>query len=84
MKRVLCGVLLAAASLGTAPAQAYEAIVVDPVVSTENGVFVGARYSRDGGRTWQPIGGARVSNGEACVGLSYQVPQCVEVQTDTP
>jgi hypothetical protein len=83
MKRVLCGVLLGAAALVSSPAQAYEAIRVEPTYTASNeGFSVGARYSRDGGRTWQPIGGARVSGGQVCVGLSYQVPQCVEIETD--
>lgn len=81
MKRILCAALLGAAALAT-PAAAdplgNTAIGVRPVVHNDgNRVGVGAEYNV--GHGWQPFGGAYVdqAQGEACVGFSYQVPQCV-------
>jgi hypothetical protein len=80
MKRALCALVLGTAAIATVPAFAAEAITVTPQVTTDNGrVGVGAMYSRDGGKTQNPVGGAWVdtNSGHACAGLSYQVPFCI-------
>jgi ABC-type sugar transport system substrate-binding protein len=41
--------------------------------STKDGVFVGTTVFD------QPAAGAAVYDGKACVGFSYQIPQCVEI-----
>jgi hypothetical protein len=41
--------------------------------STKDGVSAGVTVQG------QPAAGARVSNGEACAGISYQLPVCVGV-----
>jgi hypothetical protein len=67
--------LSAAAVLGglAAPALATADLPVGVTYSTKDGVSVGTTVND------QPAVGARVSGGEACVGISYQLPQCVEL-----
>ena len=76
MKRVLCVAVLGMVAFGGV-ATAVEPVTVEPSVSTENGVSVGVSVGFMG-RDPDPVGGARynATTGEACVGFSYQVPQC--------
>jgi len=76
MKRVLCAALLGGAALAV-PAYAGEPLPVH-VWNDANRVGVYATYGDD-----EPLGGVWVnhSTGEACVGLSYQIPQCVGIET---
>ncbi|MDQ1712685.1 MAG: hypothetical protein QOE45_2135 [Frankiaceae bacterium] len=76
MKRVLCGLAVAAATFAAVPAHASEAPVQVGVTANENGAGAGASYGTNG--HYQPLGGAFVntSTGVVCFGLSYQVPQC--------
>lgn len=78
MLRVVCtaAAVVGFVGLAAAPASAAAAGPLPVEVKTwEDGASVGSRI---GG---QPLFGASadVSEGEACVGFSYQVPQCVEV-----
>lgn len=80
MRRLLSLSLLGAAVLAAAPASATEAYRVNPQVTVgPDRVSVGVEYSRDNGRTWDPVGGAYADpqDGEVCAGLSYQIPVCV-------
>jgi hypothetical protein len=76
MRRLVIAAALGAAVAGTAvPALAQAStpkgtLPVGVTYSTKNGVFVGTTING------QPGAGAWVANGEACVGFSYQVPQC--------
>lgn len=76
MKRVLCAALLGAAALAT-PASAAQDIGVRVTPSTEGRVGVFVSYKTSGDR-YYPLGGAYydTTTGEACVGFSYQIPQC--------
>ena len=78
MKRALCATAMVVGFVGfaAAPANAYEA--PDPVVWVTVGDDNVGVYS---GLPGQPLLGARVDVGDAkaCVGFSYQVPQCVQV-----
>lgn len=55
---------------GTATRQKLPALPVTVTHDTSNGVAVGTAIGN------QPLVGARVSNGEACVGFSYEIPFC--------
>ena len=81
MKRVLCtaAAVVGFVGLAAAPAQAAEPIKIGPVVSYSIGddnVAVGTALPG------QPLLGARadLGDGRACVGFSYQVPQCVDLE----
>lgn len=80
MKRALCGLLLGAAALTTTPASAVEGVRIAPSVYTDPNGRVGAgfSYSTDGGKNYEPGGAAYVtpSTPDACVGFSFQIPQC--------
>ena len=66
---VILGVAAAAVAGAVAPSFAQSS-PVGVQVSTTNGVAVGVTVNG------QPGAGARVSNGEACVGISYEIPFC--------
>ncbi len=74
MKRVLCGLALVATAFVAMPAHASEIpATVNPVVDDHHvGVYV--TYGDD-----EPLGGASVNRdtGRVCVGIGYQIPQCV-------
>jgi hypothetical protein len=69
---IVLGVATAAVAGAVAPSFAQSSPVTVHV-STTNGVAVGVDVNG------QPGAGASVSNGEACVGISLQVPACVAV-----
>jgi hypothetical protein len=76
MRRLVIAAALGAAVAGTAvPSLAQVStpkgtLPVGVTYSTKDGVFVGTTING------QPGAGAWVRNGQACVGFSYQVPQC--------
>ena len=74
MRRAVLAVSALAAVGAAVPALA--ATTEPPVgvtVRTDNGVFVGTSVNG------QPGVGAWVGGGKACVGASYQIPQCVDL-----
>ena len=78
MNRPLSALLVSAAALGGSivlASPSYAATGPGPVTvtvtPTDDGVAAGAGFPG------QPIGGARVGTSGACVGISYQMPQCV-------
>src|SRR4051794_373997 len=79
MRRLVIAAALGAAVVGTAvPSLAQTStprgtLPVGVTYSTDGGVFVGTTIFG------QPGAGAWVRNGTACVGFSYQVPQCASV-----
>jgi hypothetical protein len=76
MRRLVIAAALGAAVVGTAvPSLAQvttpkATLPVGVTYSTKGGVFVGTTING------QPGAGAWVANGQACVGFSYQIPQC--------
>jgi hypothetical protein len=76
MRRLVIAAAVGAAVVGTAvPSLAAQTpkgtLPVGATVRTDNGVFVGTTIFG------QPGAAAGVGNGQACVGFSYEVPQCV-------
>jgi len=76
MRRLVIAAAVGAALVGTAvPSLAAQTpkgtLPVGATVRTDNGVFVGTTIFG------QPGLAAGVGNGKACVGFSYEVPQCV-------
>lgn len=83
MRRLLCLSLLAVAAFAGGTAQAVEGYRVRPdVAAGPDRVGVSAEYSRDNGRSWDPVGGAYVDpqDGEVCAGLGHQIPLCVDAE----
>ncbi|HUR14827.1 MAG TPA: hypothetical protein VM097_10090 [Mycobacteriales bacterium] len=74
MRRTVLAVSAIAVLGGLAlPSFASSTSPVGVTYSTKDGVSAGVTVNG------QPGAGARVSGGEACVGISYQLPQCVEL-----
>lgn len=75
MRRALLAASLPAVLAGLAAPSFAGTLPVGVTYSTKGGVSVGTTVNG------QPGVGAWVSGGSACVGASYQVPQCVQYGT---
>ena len=75
MRRTLLALSVTAVVAGIAAPSlaATTELPVGVTYSTKDGVFVGTTVFD------QPGAGVAVYNGKACVGVSYQMPQCVEL-----
>ncbi|HUR13593.1 MAG TPA: hypothetical protein VM097_03770 [Mycobacteriales bacterium] len=77
MRRVLLAACVAGLLAGLAAPSLAGTLPVGVTYSTKDGgVSVGTTVNG------QPGVGAWVRGGRACVGASYQMPQCVELETD--
>jgi hypothetical protein len=73
MRRPVLALVLGAALVGGAAPALAGTLPVTVHESTDGGVAVGVDVNN------QPGVGVVVANGRACVGMSYQVPQCADV-----
>lgn len=77
MRRTALAFCLAVLATLAVPALAAPSLPVGVTYDVKDGASVGTTI---GG---QPGAGASVRDGQACVGFSYQVPQCVELPDTT-